>query len=241
MEITRFDSRVIVALDFPQERSARTFVDRLDPTKCKLKVGLEMYTAFGAPFVQQLVRQGFDVFLDLKFHDIPNTVAGACRKAAELGVWMTNIHGLGGFAMMTAAKKAVDEVGSQTKLIAVTILTSHSQEDLGRVGLAQSINEQVKTLAQLSRDAGLDGIVCSAQETSSLKQTLPEHFIYVTPGIRPEWAASNDQQRIVTPVQALRNGASYLVIGRPITQANDPMDALKRVQQSIAAAFPAKV
>lgn len=228
-------SKVIIALDFPTESAALALVDQLDPSMCRLKVGLEMYTAFGRPFVKNLMDKGFEIFLDLKFHDIPNTVAAACRQAADIGVWMTNIHALGGLKMMQAAQKAVDEVGSGTQLIAVTILTSHQQSDLPLIGVNDSVNDQVARLACLTAEAGLEGIVCSAQEVDMLKglNKLPEDFVFVTPGIRPEWAATGDQQRIMTPSKALSVGSTHLVVGRPITAAEDPMVALKRIQEEM--------
>lgn len=227
------DSRIIVALDFSKESDALQLVDQLDPQACKLKVGLEMFTAFGAPFVRQLRSRQFDIFLDLKFHDIPNTVAGACRQVAELGVWMTNVHALGGLAMMQSARKAIDDVGSSTRLIAVTVLTSHADHDLRRVGVESALEDQVQRLAALTAEAGLDGVVCSAREVAALRQNLPEGFDFVTPGIRPQWSALNDQQRIMTPLEAVQQGASYLVIGRPITIAPSPMDALARIQAEL--------
>ncbi len=229
-------SKIIIALDFATEKAALELVDQLDPALCRLKVGLEMYTAFGRSFVQNLMSKGFEIFLDLKFHDIPNTVAAACRQAADIGVWMTNVHALGGLKMMQAAKKAVDEVQSGTQLIAVTILTSHHQSDLPLIGVNDSVDTQVARLAKLTNEAGLDGIVCSAQEVAMLKSqhNLGDKFVYVTPGIRPEWAATGDQQRIMTPAKALTAGSSYLVIGRPITDVANPMEALQKIQSEIA-------
>ena len=224
-------STVIIALDFQQQIDALQFVEKLDPKACKLKVGLEMFTAFGQPFVRQLMGLGFDIFLDLKFHDIPNTVAAACRKVAEMNVWMTNVHGLGGLKMMQSAGAAIREVGSKTHLIAVTILTSHEQSDLTGIGIDHEIDKQVVRLAHLADQAQLDGIVCSAQEVEILKQTsLRDDFLFVTPGIRPAWAAKGDQRRIMTPARAQSIGAQHLVIGRPITQAADPMKALHDIQ-----------
>lgn len=227
-------SEIIVALDFAQEKKALALVEQLEPTMCKLKVGLEMFSAFGRDFVQQLQRLGFDLFLDLKFHDIPATVAAACKKVAELDLWMTNVHALGGFAMMQAAKQAICEVGSSTRLIAVTMLTSHQQSDLSKIGLHQSIEKQVTQLAALAIQAELDGVVCSAQEVQLLKQAqLGEQCLFVTPGIRPAWSAVDDQKRIMTPAQAQAIGAQYLVIGRPITGAKDPMHALTRIRTEL--------
>jgi len=229
------NSTIIIALDFQKEKDALLFVEKLDPQACKLKVGLEMFTAFGQPFIHQLMSQGFDIFLDLKFHDIPNTVAAACRKVAEMNLWMTNVHALGGLKMMQAAQQAIQEVGSSTQLIAVTILTSHHQDDLPLFGIEHPIPEQVTRLALLTQQAGLDGVVCSAREVQLLKQSsLGADFVFVTPGIRPKWSVTGDQQRIMTPSEAQSIGAQHLVIGRPITQAEEPMVALQRIQAELS-------
>ncbi|HCV19021.1 MAG TPA: orotidine-5'-phosphate decarboxylase [Alteromonas sp.] len=229
------EARVIVALDFDDADKAMALVDQLDPAACKLKVGKEMFTLFGPEFVKSLIAKGFDIFLDLKFHDIPNTVAKACKAAAEMGVWMVNVHASGGMEMMKAAKNAI--TGSshpQTKLIAVTVLTSMDQAQLNDVVPEVSPAEQVKKLAQLTADSGLDGVVCSAKEAVMLRETHNDEFLLVTPGIRPAGADVGDQKRVMTPVDAIDAGVSYLVMGRPITQAENPLAALQAVNQSLA-------
>ena len=229
------EARVIVALDFDDAAKAMALVDKLDPAACKLKVGKEMFTLFGPEFVKSLIAKGFDIFLDLKFHDIPNTVAKACKAAAEMGVWMVNVHASGGMEMMKAAKKAI--AGSshpQTKLIAVTVLTSMDQAQLNDVVPEVSPAEQVKKLAQLTAGSGLDGVVCSAKEAVMLRETHTDDFLLVTPGIRPAGADVGDQKRVMTPVDAIDAGVSYLVMGRPITQAENPLAALQAVNQSLA-------
>ena len=228
------EARVIVALDFDDADKAMALVDQLDPAACKLKVGKEMFTLFGPEFVKSLIAKGFDIFLDLKFHDIPNTVAKACKAAAEMGVWMVNVHASGGMEMMKAAKNAI--AGSshpQTKLIAVTVLTSMDQAQLNDVVPEVSPAEQVKKLAQLTADSGLDGVVCSAKEAVMLRETHNDEFLLVTPGIRPAGADVGDQKRVMTPVDAIDAGVSYLVMGRPITQAENPLAALQAVNQSL--------
>jgi orotidine-5'-phosphate decarboxylase len=227
------DPKVIVALDFPVAPQASEFARRLDPTLCRVKVGKELFTAAGPALVEQLVAQGFGVFLDLKFHDIPNTVAAACRVAAGLGVWMLNVHALGGRAMLTAARDAVAAGTHRPKLIAVTVLTSMGAPDLAEVGVMGSPAEAVTRLASLARACGLDGVVCSAQEASQLRAILGAEFLLVTPGIRPVSADKGDQVRVATPGEAVRQGASYLVIGRPITQAVDPLGALEKINLEI--------
>ncbi|MDG6099800.1 orotidine-5'-phosphate decarboxylase [Alteromonas sp. ZYF713] len=228
------EARVIVALDFDDADKAMALVDQLDPSACKLKVGKEMFTLFGPEFVKSLIAKGFDIFLDLKFHDIPNTVAKACKAAAEMGVWMVNVHASGGVEMMKAAKNAI--AGSshpQTKLIAVTVLTSMDQAQLNDVVPEVSPAGQVKKLAQLTADSGLDGVVCSAKEAVMLRETHSDEFLLVTPGIRPAGADVGDQKRVMTPVDAIDAGVSYLVMGRPITQAENPLAALQAVNQSL--------
>ena len=229
------EARVIVALDFDDAAKAMALVDKLDPAACKLKVGKEMFTLFGPELVKSLIAKGFDIFLDLKFHDIPNTVAKACKAAAEMGVWMVNVHASGGMEMMKAAKNAI--TGSshpQTKLIAVTVLTSMDQAQLNDVVPEVSPAEQVKKLAQLTAGSGLDGVVCSAKEAVMLRETHTDDFLLVTPGIRPAGADVGDQKRVMTPVDAIDAGVSYLVMGRPITQAENPLAALQAVNQSLA-------
>ncbi|WP_229680902.1 orotidine-5'-phosphate decarboxylase [Alteromonas lipolytica] len=230
------DARVIVALDFDDTDKALALVDQLDPTACKLKVGKEMFTLYGPEFVKSLIARGFDIFLDLKFHDIPNTVAKACKAAAEMGVWMVNVHASGGKEMMMAAKKAIAESSHpQTKLIAVTVLTSMDQSQLNDVVPDITPAEQVKKLAQLTADSGLDGVVCSAKEAVMLRETHNTDFLLVTPGIRPAGSDVGDQKRVMTPVDAIEAGVSYLVMGRPITQSADPLATLKTVNDSINA------
>lgn len=228
--------KIIVALDYPQAAPALELVQRLEPSLCRLKVGKELFTVAGPLFVEQLQKRGFDVFLDLKFHDIPNTTAQACKAAASLGVWMVNVHALGGRRMMETAREALESVANRPKLIAVTVLTSMAQEDLHGIGITASPAEMVARLAGLAKDSGLDGVVCSAQEATALRQQCGKDFCLVTPGIRPTNAAANDQLRIMTPSAALGAGSSYLVIGRPITQAADPLTALKEISQDIGGA-----
>jgi orotidine-5'-phosphate decarboxylase len=223
------DSKIIVALDYPQAAPALDLASRLEPALCRLKVGKELFTAAGPQLVEALQQRGFEVFLDLKFHDIPNTTAQACKAAAALGVWMVNVHALGGRKMMEAAREALANHGHRPKLIAVTILTSMAQEDLAGLGIQESPAQMVARLARLAQDSGLDGVVCSAQEATMLRQQGGGDFCLVTPGIRPANAAANDQSRIMTPRSALEAGASYLVIGRPITQAPDPLAALQEI------------
>ena len=227
------DSKIIVALDFPDEASTMKLVDRIKPELCRLKIGKELFTRCGPELVKRIVNSGYDVFLDLKYHDIPNTVANACKAAADLGVWMINVHALGGPAMLAAARSALSD-GDSPLLIAVTILTSSSEDDLKAVGINQSAKIMVKQLALLSKDQGLDGVVCSAQEAAELKTTLGHDFILVTPGIRLPTDDAGDQKRIVTPADAIRQGSDYLVIGRPITQADDPIQKLLTINSEIS-------
>ncbi|OYD25217.1 orotidine-5'-phosphate decarboxylase [Oceanimonas baumannii] len=228
------DPKILIALDFANEQQAKALIVQLDPACCRLKVGKEMFTLFGPEFVRYLVAQGFDVFLDLKFHDIPNTVAKAVAAAAELGVWMVNVHASGGSRMMEAAKAALGPYGEKAPLlIAVTVLTSMTADELNQTGVLRSPAEQVLALARLTQQAGLDGVVCSAQEASLLKSELGPSFKLVTPGIRPAGSDAGDQRRIMTPELALKAGSDYLVIGRPITQAEDPAAALKAINASL--------
>jgi orotidine-5'-phosphate decarboxylase len=226
-------TKIIAALDFADAAPALALVERLDPALCRLKVGKELFTAAGPDLVRSLVARGFDVFLDLKFHDIPNTVAAACRAAAGLGVWMLNVHASGGRRMMTAAHEALADLPRPPLLIAVTVLTSMSAEDLGEVGVADAPADQVLRLARLTQACKLDGVVCSAQEAAMLRAGLGADFRLVTPGIRPTGADAGDQRRVMTPAEALRAGATDLVIGRPITAAADPLAALKAIQTDI--------
>ncbi|MDP6198409.1 MAG: orotidine-5'-phosphate decarboxylase [Porticoccaceae bacterium] len=226
-------SRVIVAMDFDNQQSALQLAEQLDPSQCRLKVGKELFTVAGPQLVKALVERNFDVFLDLKFHDIPNTTAKAVSVAADLGVWMTNVHACGGSRMMEAAQHSLQQSGSEMLLIAVTVLTSMEQSDLQQLGLQRDPAEQVLHLAQLAKNAGLQGVVCSAQEASTLKAQLGEEFKLVTPGIRLADSAADDQRRIVSPVDAIALGSDYLVIGRPITQSADPLATLNQINQSL--------
>ena len=227
------DSRIIVALDYSNPEQAWNLIRQLDPARCQVKVGKELFTCAGPNWVKQLTAQGFQVFLDLKFHDIPNTVARACAAAAELGVWMLNIHALGGLAMMEAARNALANRPSLPKLLAVTLLTSMDAAALMQVGLTGTPEENVLRLARLANTAGLEGVVCSGLEASTLRQALGTEFLLVTPGIRPPGTEAADQQRVLTPREAILNGADYLVIGRPITAAPDPMAALEAIEAEI--------
>jgi len=229
------DSKIIVALDYADSASALNLVNQLDSSLCKLKVGKELFTAAGPQLVEKLIAKNFEVFLDLKFHDIPNTVAKACEAASNLGVWMLNVHASGGTAMMQAALEGVNKSKHSPYLIAVTVLTSMSQANLNEIGIENKIENQVLNLAKLTQLAGLHGVVCSALEAELLKRHLAQDFLLVTPGIRPASASKDDQSRILTPTQALTAGASYLVIGRPITQAANPIDALIAINQEIQA------
>lgn len=226
--------KVLIALDYDDQETALAFVKQLSPDTCRLKVGKEMFTYFGPEFVKELIELGFDVFLDLKFHDIPNTVAKAVTAAAKMGVWMVNVHASGGYEMMHKAKLALEEFGDRAPiLIAVTVLTSMDEPELKRLGINKSPQEQVIYLAKLAKEAGLDGVVCSPQEANVLKAELGEHFKLVTPGIRPEGSEAGDQKRIMTPKQAIEAGSDYLVVGRPITKAANPVKVLQDVNESI--------
>ncbi len=229
------DPKIIVALDFPSDREALDLATRLDPKQCRLKVGKEMFTRYGPTLVERLQTQGFEIFLDLKFHDIPNTVAGACRSAAELGVWMVNVHCLGGRKMMSEAANALSKVSRRPMLIGVTILTSMGEEDIAEVGVEGPIAQRVLQLARLAQDSGLDGVVCSPLEIEPVRANLGADFALVTPGIRPAGGSADDQKRIMTPGKAIATGATYLVIGRPITQAPDPLQALAAITAEIPA------
>jgi len=231
------DKQIIVALDYPEQNAALEMADQLDPSRCRVKVGKELFTRAGPQVVERLHGKGFDVFLDLKFHDIPNTTAKAVRAAAELGVWMVNVHASGGRRMMEAARNELEQVnGVNTLLIAVTVLTSMERQDLADIGLDVDPLEQVKRLALLTEQGGLDGVVCSAQEVTPLRELVSPSFQLVTPGIRPADAVVGDQKRIMTPGMAIQAGSTHLVIGRPITQAEEPVVALERIEQEILAA-----
>jgi len=229
------DPRVIVALDYPERAAALELVARLEPGSCRLKVGKELFTRAGPKLVEELAVRGFEVFLDLKFHDIPNTVASACHAAADLGVWMLNVHALGGERMLLAAREGCARAGRAPLLVAVTILTSMDTNDLQAVGLAGSPEENVNRLAGLAQRCGLDGVVCSSRETAGLRERCGPEFVLVTPGIRPAGSRQDDQRRVMTPREAVDNGASYLVIGRPVTQADDPVGVLRTINSELAA------
>lgn len=226
------DPRIIVALDFPTAEQATSFTAKLDPNACRIKVGKELFTAAGPMFVEKMIGKGFDVFLDLKFHDIPTTVANACKAAAGLGVWMMNVHALGGKKMLAAAREAVP--AGSAKLVAVTLLTSMGRSDLKDIGLNGEPGDVVRRLAVLAYDSGLDGVVSSPLEAADLRKIMGEGFCLVTPGIRPAGASLDEQKRVTTPRQAIRNGADYLVIGRPITQASDPSLLVQQLNDELA-------
>ncbi len=230
------DPRVIVALDYGSVEEALALVEQLTANQCRLKVGKQLFTAAGPQLVTALVDRNFEVFLDLKFHDIPNTVAKAVCAAADLGVWMTNVHACGGSRMMTASKQALAQQGSDMLLSAVTVLTSMQGSDLRQVGVPLEPSDQVLALAKLTHACGLDGVVCSAHEAQLLRQSLGAEFRLVTPGIRPADSAADDQRRIVSPEQAVELGSNYLVIGRPITQAADPSAVLDAINRSLGIA-----
>ncbi len=230
------ENPIIVALDYPNAEQALAFVDQLEPGRCQLKVGKELFTRSGPSIIEALTKRGFKVFLDLKFHDIPNTTAQAVLAAADSGAWMVNVHACGGRPMMEESLKRLRGAGHDTLLIAVTVLTSMNEQQLRETGINATPAEQVMHLASLTEQSGLDGVVCSAQEAVMLREALPRNFQLVTPGIRPSFAEKGDQQRIVTPKQALIDGSDYLVIGRPITQADDPMQALQLIEAEIASA-----
>ncbi|MDO5686908.1 MAG: orotidine-5'-phosphate decarboxylase [Neisseria sp.] len=226
------DPRVIVALDFPDAAATLSFARRLSPEMCRLKIGKELFTAAGPQLVEKLMAQGFQIFLDLKYHDIPNTVAAACRVAAEMGIWMTDMHATGGRRMMEAAADAVANFRQRPLLIGVTVLTSMESADLAEIGITRPLEESVLALAKLAQSSGLDGTVSSAQEAAMLRQAMGADFCLVTPGIRLQ-AGNDDQRRIMTPPDAIAAGSSYLVIGRPITQANDPLATLAKINLSL--------
>ena len=227
------NSPIIIALDFPKPELALELIEKLEHKHCRVKIGKELFTRSGPALVEKLIAKGFEVFLDLKYHDIPNTVANACSIAADLGVWMVNVHALGGRDMMLAARDAVDKHTIKPLLIAVSILTSLAQDDLTAVGLQGAVENNVLRLANLANNCGLDGMVCSPLEITMLRNNLGNNFKLVTPGIRLV-TVTDDQKRTMTPVQALQNGADYLVIGRPITAAPDPLQALLNIETSIA-------
>ncbi|GAB3481570.1 orotidine-5'-phosphate decarboxylase [Marinomonas epiphytica] len=226
-------SPIVVALDFPTLDQSLAMAKRLDPKQCRVKVGKELFTTAGPVILDELHKLGFDIFLDLKFHDIPNTVANAVSVAAKAGVWMVNVHASGGRRMMEASANALQQLDHNTLLIAVTVLTSMDQSDLLELGIELTPEQQVKRLAKLAQSSGMDGVVCSAQESSVLSEELGKDFVLVTPGIRPVGAEQGDQKRIMTPAQAMAAGSHYLVMGRPITQAADPIAVLSQANQDL--------
>ena len=228
-------SPILVALDYADKNAALAFFDNIDPRDCRLKVGKEMFTLFGPQFVRELQQRQFEIFLDLKFHDIPNTAAHAVAAAAELGVWMVNVHASGGARMMTAAREALLPFGKDAPLlIAVTVLTSMEAEDLRGIGIELSPADYAERLALLTKECGLDGVVCSAHEATRLKASCGQAFKLVTPGIRPAGSSAGDQRRIMTPVEAAKAGVDYMVIGRPITQSPEPAETLREILKSLA-------
>ncbi|MBY6030837.1 MULTISPECIES: orotidine-5'-phosphate decarboxylase [Halomonas] len=226
-------SPLIIALDYPSMDAALCMADRLDPERCRVKVGKELFTRSGPSVLDALHGRGFEVFLDLKFHDIPNTVAAAVQAAAEQGVWMVNVHACGGRRMMEAARERLEQNGLSTHLIAVTVLTSMTADELATTGVSSPLDEHVEHLAKLAKDSGMDGVVCSAQEAARLKAACGDDFLKVTPGIRPSFAQAGDQRRIMTPRQAMDAGSTHLVVGRPVTQAEDPMAALAAIEDEL--------
>lgn len=230
-------SPIVVALDFDNSRQALELADKLDPHQCRLKIGKELFTRAGSSLVNCLQQQQFDIFLDLKFHDIPNTVAKAVASAADLGVWMVNVHASGGIRMMQAARHALQPFADDApKLIAVTVLTSMDDQDLQDIGIQVSAADYANRLAQLTQQCELDGVVCSAREAAQFRQQFGPHFTLLTPGIRPEGSATDDQRRVMTPLQAQQAGVDYMVIGRPITQSADPANTLASIISTLRSA-----
>lgn len=227
-------NRIIIALDMASDDEVMSLLRQLDPASCRVKVGKELFTRYGPALVRQISGMGFDIFLDLKFHDIPNTVNKAVAAAAELGVWMLTLHAAGGAEMLRAAHEAVANSEHKPLLVAVTLLTSLEQDDLAVQGVQRTPLEQVQRLASLAQECGMDGVVCSAAEAGELRKLLRKDFLLVTPGIRPQGDAANDQKRIVTPAAAVQEGSDYLVIGRPITRAREPLEKLSLIQQEIS-------
>jgi orotidine-5'-phosphate decarboxylase len=227
-------NKIIIALDMASDNDVMALLRQLDPSSCRVKIGKELFTRYGPDLVRRVADMGFDIFLDLKFHDIPNTVNKAVAAAADLGVWMLTLHAAGGSDMLRAARDAVDNSEHKPLLVAVTLLTSLAENDLAIQGVARSPLEQVQRLASLAQECGMDGVVCSAAEVSELRMLLRKDFLLVTPGIRPQGDAANDQKRIVTPAAAIQQGSDYLVIGRPITRAREPIEKLALIQQEIS-------
>lgn len=225
--------RIIVALDYPDIEKATTTAQKLDPSVCRVKVGKELFTASGPVVIEKLMKLGFDVFLDLKFHDIPNTASRACRSAASSGVWMLNVHASGGRKMLDLCREAIDKCVHSPLLIGVTVLTSIGDAEILELGVNSGVREQVMRLANLSNECGLDGIVCSPSDMIVLRREFPTNFSFVTPGVRPLGSPKHDQVRVMSPSEALRAGADYLVIGRPITESKDPGMALTEINNSL--------
>lgn len=228
------ETKLLVALDFDDTQSCLEFVSALSPEYCRLKVGKELFVSCGPTLVEQLQQKGFDIFLDLKFHDIPNTVAKAVKAAANLGVWMVNVHASGGRRMMEAASDALEGFPNKPLLIGVTVLTSMDQSDLLELGVTQSPALRALELASMAKECGLDGVVCSAHEVEDVKARCSEDFLCVTPGIRPSGSEQGDQRRVMTPTEAVTAGSDFIVVGRPITQSEDPGWASRQISDSIA-------
>lgn len=225
--------KIIVALDFNDINEIRKFISGINPDECRLKIGKELFTCYGPEVVREVQNAGFEVFLDLKFHDIPNTVYKAIKAAAHLGVWMVNVHASGGREMLLAARKAIEESDNKPLLIAVTILTSLGEEAVKEIGFSRDLTEQTLHLAKLAYDCGIDGVVCSAWEAQVIKDKTSCQFLTVTPGIRLSDSKTDDQTRIMTPPMAIKNGVDYLVIGRPITQSQNPLQTLRDINRNL--------
>ena len=229
-------SRVIISLDFPEANKALDFCKKIDPKSCKIKIGKELFTSAGPEIIEKLRSLDFEIFLDLKYHDIPNTVANACRVATDLGVWMLNVHAAGGTRMMEAAYESIIKFGDSKNrplLVAVTVLTSMSSDDFVELAINNSIADQVLLLSKLAKSAGLDGVVCSGVEVDKLRREFGKDFCLVTPGIRLDDLNNDDQERIMTPCNAIKAGSNYLVIGRPITRASNPVKVINAINESI--------
>ena len=225
--------KIILALDFDSESETLNFIERLDPKLCKLKIGKQLFVREGPKIVTSMIDRGFDVFLDLKFHDIPNTTVKACEAAADMGCWMVNIHAFGGRIMMEAVANSFARLKAPPLLVSVTVLTSFDGQEISRIGLNKTLDNQVELLAKLSYDSGIDGVVCSALEIGKIKKSVGSKFIYVTPGIRVLGDAMHDQSRVVTPEKAILLGSDYIVIGRSITSDKDPLKKLKQINLNL--------
>ena len=225
------ENKIIIPLDLDHS-SAINIAKKLNPDLCRLKVGSQLFTSSGPKIISELNDLKFDIFLDLKFYDIPNTVYESVKSAVDLGVWMVNVHASGGAKMLESAKKAIESVNSSTILIAVTILTSFSKENMTNLGISD-LDKHILNLGKLAYDCGLDGVVCASTDTQSIKKNFGKNFLAVTPGIRPAWSSLDDQSRVSTPAEALRNGSDFLVIGRPITGSKDPIKALERIYKEM--------